>query len=464
MQRSPILITSRPAVVAAAEPIDPSPLAAGIDAHGPFGVVAGVRPGSPAALAGLRAGDVLLAIDGVAPRDLIDVRYQTHVRETVRVDLHRGGVIETLRLRLAGEADAGIKFEQPTFDGLRQCNNNCEFCFIRGLPKGLRRTLYIRDDDYRYSFLFGTFLTLTNLAEEDWNRIGYQRLSPLRVSAHATDPGVRARLLAHPDAPPILPQLERLGRAGVVVHAQIVLCPGINDGSVLERTVFDLAALHDVVESLAVVPVGISDHLRVREVRAVQPDKARETVRQLTGWHRRFRRELGRGFVYPSDELFLMAGRRVPGAGFYDGFPQLQNGVGLTRLMLVDWRRQRRHLPTTLSAPRRVSWLCGRAARYALEEMARDANRVAGLDVDVRVVENSLFGAAIGVSGLMSGRDAAAALDGSKLDLAVLPRAAFGHEGERTLDDWTVGDIEARSGVPIRLAKTAHDLIAATIG
>lgn len=428
------------------------------------GVVSEVRPDGPADRAGVRVGDRLVAIDGVVPRDLTDVRYETQGRDAVTIDLLRDGELLTLPLDLADELDAGLDFEQPTFDGLRQCNNNCEFCFIRGLPKGLRRSLYVRDDDYRYSFLFGSFITLTNLEQDDWHRIAYQRLSPLRVSVHASDPDIRARLLAHPGAAPILPQLEWLGRAGVQVHAQVVLCPGINDGPVLARTIADLAGLGDIVQSVAVVPVGISEHLRVRDVRSATPDDARAALDAILGWNKGFRASLGRGFVYPSDELFLMADRPLPGPRFYEGFPQLQNGVGLVRVMLDDWRRSRRKLPTTLPAPRRVAWLCGKAAAPALQQIAEDFRAVENLGVDVRVVNNTLFGSAISVSGLMSGRDIVRTLAEGPVDLAVLPRSAFGFEGEKTLDDWTVEQIERESGVPIRLGRTAADLLALTTG
>jgi putative radical SAM enzyme (TIGR03279 family) len=428
------------------------------------GEVARVGPGTAAARAGIVAGDRLLAIDGVVPRDIIDVGFQTQGRRRIVVDLERDDTRRTLRVTLGGRQDLGVDFEQPTFDGIRECNNTCEFCFIRGLPKGLRRSLYIRDDDYRYSFLFGSFITLTNLDDEDWRRILFQRLSPLRVSVHATDPVIRSRLLGHPGVPPILPQLRRLAAGGVKVHAQVVLCPGLNDGPVLERTVSDLADVSEAVQSVAVVPVGISAHLRVREIRPVLPEHALATVRSVMGWNRRFRRSLGRGFVYPSDELFLMANARLPGASFYDGYPQLQNGVGLTRLLLADWRRHRSRLPGRLDSPRCVIWLCGRAARAALTEMARDLNRVENLSVEARVVENTLFGEAISVSGLMSGRDAVAALSDVDADFAVLPRSAFGHDGTRTLDDWTIPDIEQAAGTRVRLAQSAGELIRCTVG
>jgi putative radical SAM enzyme (TIGR03279 family) len=422
-------------------------------------VVAHVRADGPADAAGVQAGDRLIAIDGAVPRDLTDVRIAVQDRERVSLDLERDGRPLVLRADLADELDLGIDFTQPTFDGLRQCNNNCEFCFIRGLPKGLRRSLYVRDDDYRYSFLFGSFVTLTNLAEEDWHRIAYQRLTPLRVSVHATDPELRARLLAHPGAAPILPQLRWLGKAGIQVHAQIVLCPDLNDGDILEQTARDLASLGDVVASAAVVPVGISEHLRVRQIRSVTAEDAADALDRLAKLRREFRRTLGRTMIFPSDELFLLAGRPLPGNAFYEDYPQIQNGVGLTRVMLADWRRARRRLPSQVSPARRVAWLCGRSAAPAARLMAEEANQVDGLTVQVRVVENTLFGSSITVSGLMSGRDIVRVIREAPTDLAVLPRGAFGFEGQRTLDEWTVEAIEEETGVTVRLGQTAADLV-----
>lgn len=440
--------------------IPPRPRPRSVDSAG--GVIAGLVDGGPAARAGLRVGDRLIAIDGMVPRDQTDVRYQLEGQDEVNLDILRDGSVRTIRMEIDGDADPGIEFEQPAFDGLRQCNNNCEFCFIRGLPKGLRRSLYVRDDDYRYSFLFGSFVTLTNLAEDDWHRIAFQRLTPLRVSIHATDPELRAHLLAHPGAAPILPQLRWLGKAGIQVHAQIVLCPGLNDGAELERTIRDLVTVAHVVQSVAVVPVGISDYLRVREIRPAVVADASATLRLLARLRSECRRTIGRRFVYPADELFLMADQPIPGSSYYDGFPQLQNGVGLVRVMLNDWQQSRRQLPAALETPRRVAWLCGRAAAPALRMMAADANAVDGLTVEVREIENSLFGSAITVSGLMSGRDIDRTLRELDVDVAVLPRSAFGWEGARTLDEWTVDQLRESTGVEIRLGRTASELIEAT--
>lgn len=427
--------------------------------------VAQVEPRSSAERAGLRPGDVLVAADGLVLRDQIDFQAALASGDGgVALDVLRAGVPQRVTLPAGSPWGLGLAFAESVPSGIRECNNHCEFCFIRGVPPGLRPSLYVRDDDYRYSFLFGNFLTLTNLAAADWDRIGYQRLTPLFVSVHATDLAVRRRMLANPRAPDICDQLRRLGRLGIEVHAQVVLCPGINDGPVLDRTIADLSALAHVVRSVAVVPVGLSRYIRARNVRALTADEARQAVDQIGRWQRALRRRLGRRFVYASDELYLLAGRRLPSARAYDGYPQLQNGVGLVRRLLESWRRLRRQVPARVEPPRRVVWVTGRAATPALEAMARDLRGVAGLSVAVRSVENSLFGGAIGVSGLLAGRDVAAALAGEAADRIVVPRAMFGHTGARTLDEWTVEDLERALGCQVRSAGSAAELLGATTG
>jgi putative radical SAM enzyme (TIGR03279 family) len=350
--------------------------------------------------------------------------------------------------------------------GIRECNNHCEFCFIRGLPSGLRSTLYVFDDDYRYSFLWGNFLTLTNLSEEDWARIGYQRLSPLNVSVHATDPDVRRRLLNNRRAPPILPQLERLASLGIRVNAQVVLCAGINDGICLERTINDLARLHPAVQSLSVVPVGLTEHSATKNIRRPTPAEADEAVRVCEQWQGWLRQKFLKGFVYPSDELFMLAGRtELPSAEAYDGFPMLSNGVGMLRNMLDEWQHvlaSKVNRAEPLPPPRRVAWLSGRLAAPALEHMAADWQRFAGWLPRVVVVKNRLFGDQVTVSGLLSGFDLISALHALPQDVedVVLPRGAFGFDGRETIDGVPAEEVGAAHPGRVHLASTPAELAA----
>jgi putative radical SAM enzyme (TIGR03279 family) len=346
--------------------------------------------------------------------------------------------------------------------GIRECNNHCEFCFIRGLPRGLRPSLYVFDDDYRYSFLWGNFLTLTNLTEADWARIGYQRLGPLNVSVHATDPAVRARLLNNRRAPPIVPQLERLGRLGIRVNTQVVLCAGLNDGAVLERTIGELAALHPSVQSLSVVPVGLTRFSRTRNIRRPSAAEAALAVEQCERWQAELRPRLGVGFVYPSDELYLLAEREVPSAATYDGFPVLSNGVGMLRSMLESWERLlARRQPGAPPPARRVAWLTGRLAAPALEMMAQRWHAYAGWRPTVVIVPNTFFGEQVSVSGLLSGPDLIATLERlpPETEDIVLPRTAFGFDGRATLDGTSAETIGAAHAGRVHLASEPRELL-----
>jgi putative radical SAM enzyme (TIGR03279 family) len=423
-------------------------------------VVQSVVAGSAVARLGLRAGDRLLAIDGLVPRDVIDLQLELPEARRVAVERADGS---RATLRADGQLDAaGLTLAEAVPGGIRECNNHCEFCFIRGLPAGLRPTLYVFDDDYRYSFLWGNFLTLTNLSEADWARIGYQRLSPLNVSVHASDPAVRRRLLNNRHAPAILPQLERLARLGIQVNAQVVLCAGINDGNVLDATIRDLAALHPAVRSLSVVPVGLTRYSRTRNIRRPSPEEAAVAVAQCERWQASLRPELGVGFVYPSDELYLLGGHdELPGADYYDGFPVLANGVGLLRSMLDEWRLLLSRTRGSAPAPRKVAWVTGHLAAAALETMADDWQRHAGWRPTVSVVDNTLFGDGVTVSGLLSGHDLTRALRSLPPDIddVVLPGGAFGFDGQSTLDGVCAEEVGAAHPGRVHLATTPRELL-----
>ncbi|MBV9359088.1 MAG: DUF512 domain-containing protein [Chloroflexi bacterium] len=421
--------------------------------------VEAVAPDSDLAQARVRPGDRLLALDDLVPRDLID--FQLDLTTARRLTVERaGGLREELPLSPPTSAD-GLSLVNPMPGGIRECNNHCEFCFIRGLPSGLRPSLYVFDDDYRYSFLWGTFLTLTNLSSSDWNRLGSQRLSPLNVSVHATEPAVRRRLLNNRHAPDVLPQLRRLGRLGVQVRAQVVLCAGINDGAVLEQTIADLAELHQTVIALAVVPVGLTRYSRVRNIRRPTPAEARAAVETCERWQSVLRERIGARFVYPSDELRLLGGEStMPPRAAYDDFPLLTNGVGLMRTMLDDWQTRlarRRRRPSERS----TAWLTGTLAAPALDQLARSWEAFAGWRPRVEVVENDYFGEEVTVSGLLTGADLVATLRRLPLEVedVVLPRGAFGFDGGRTLDGLDAETVGAAHPGRVHLASTPAELL-----
>ncbi len=421
--------------------------------------VLAVAPGSALGRLGMRAGDRLLAIDGVVPRDVIDLQLDLPVARGVVVE-HADGRWAELQSDEALDP-AALTLAEAVPGGIRECNNHCEFCFIRGLPEGLRRSLYVFDDDYRYSFLWGNFLTLTNLDEADWARIAYQRLSPLNVSVHATDPDVRRTLLVNRQAPEILPQLRRLAGLGIRVNAQIVLCAGINDGAVLDQTIADLAALYPAVQSVSVVPVGLTRYSRVKNIRRPTTSEAAVALGQCESWQASLRGRPGIGFVYASDELYLLAGRdELPTADAYDGFPVLTNGVGLLRSMLDEWRRLLDRMANPPPA-RSVAWLTGGLAAPALARMADLWHARSGWRPQVVIVANEFFGEGVTVSGLLTGRDLIGALRGlpATLDDIVLPRGPFGFDGSSTLDGVSAEEVGAGHPARVHLASTPKELL-----
>ncbi|HEY3109982.1 MAG TPA: DUF512 domain-containing protein, partial [Chloroflexota bacterium] len=306
----------------------------------PGGLVSAIEPGSPAAETELRPGDRILRINGQPIRDVIDFQFAA-ADDGLAMVIERSGHQRTLRV--AGDQAVGVRFKDPTFDGITWCNNKCPFCFVKMNPARARASLYLKDDDFRYSAMYGNFVTLTNLSEDDWRRIDQQRLGPLYVSVHATELGLRRRLLGNPSAPDILVQLDRLAALGIDYHTQAVLCPGINDGPELDRTIEELAERHPGARSLSLVPVGLTAVGKHPEyLRRHSADEAAAIVARAEPYRRRFRRAFGRSWLYPSDEFYLMGGVRPPSGRTYDGYEQYQNGVGMVRSLLDEWARLRR--------------------------------------------------------------------------------------------------------------------------
>lgn len=416
--------------------------------------VVAVAPGSPADRAGILPGDEFVAVGGEAPRDVI--RYRVLVDEPiVDLDVRRGGLERPVRVEKRAGEPLGAEVDSALFDRVRTCDNHCPFCFIYQLPKGMRRSLYVKDDDYRLSFLYGNFTTLTRFTEADFERVLDEGLGPLYVSIHATDPDVRARLLRNRRGATSLRWLRLLLDAGVEVHGQVVVCPGVNDGEVLEDTLLGVLDRFPELATVGVVPLGVSAHNTEADMRVHAPGEAEAVVATCERWQARFLDVLGRRLVFAADEYYLMAKTAFPGFSEYEGFPQHENGIGMARMFEAEveaslagvpldtdadsvphrggffawvdgappegYRSRRQTGAVSLavgqgpgggsgSGARDVALLTGTYGARVLEPMLPALSEAAGATVRALAVPNRLFGGNIGVTGLLTGTDLAPVL------------------------------------------------------
>jgi putative radical SAM enzyme (TIGR03279 family) len=428
------------------------------------GTVLDVVPDSLADQASIKVGDVLLAINGHPVRDPIDYRFYG-ADDRVKLELRRNGAVSHIEVWKHPDDDLGLVLPELTLEDITECNNHCPFCFVTQLPKGMRTTLHIKDDDYRFSFLNASFVTLTNLTEDDWDRIAEQRLSPLYLSVHSTNLDLRKKLLGNRNAPNILEQIDRLNDLGIVVHTQLVLCPGINDTDDLHGTIHDLISRYPMVRSMSAVPVGLTRMRTERTASAKNPlrrfqaDEAARVVRELRPYQRANTRVHGEPVVLLSDEFYLLADEAVPGRAHYTDLSQLENGVGMVRMMLDSWRAMKRALPSMLPSPRHLSLACGTLIHPVLAKVVGELNSITNLQVDLHPIENRLFGSEVTVSGLIAGNDLVDRLEHERLgDIVVLPSVMFDRSGEVTLDDLTVNDLQERLGREVRMVSGIRDL------
>ena len=413
----------------------------------PF-TIAKIEPGGLAARLGLQAGERILEMNGVALNDEIDFGAQISEERLLLRILGKDGV----ERQVAGEREYGISFgaefeaRQP-----KRCHNNCVFCFVYQHPKGVRRELLIKDDDYVFSFVHGNFITLTNLSEADFQRILDERLSPLYVSVHATDPDVRIRLMKNPKSGQILQQIDRLAAAGIDLHTQLVVCPGINDGAVLTRSIEELGERHPRVKTIAVVPVGLTKHrARLPDLRPFAPEDARASLEIVHRHQAIFRKRWKSRVVFAADEMYVLAGEPVPAARAYEGFPQLENGIGMLRATIDQWMDGKEEIRARNGSRERVIVVTGTSAAPTLERLLSD-RPPGSVDASVCVVTNDYFGDSVTVSGLLVGADIERALVAhGPADRVLLPPNCL-KEREIFLDDRTRSDLEQRLGVPVQI-------------
>lgn len=421
-----------------------------------LGCISNVRRHSLAEKAGIQPGEKLCSVNGCNVQDIIDLSFLTS-DEVVELEIENAvGEKRLVQIEKYPDEDLGLEFESAVFDKVRTCYNNCIFCFVDQMIPGMRPGLYVRDDDYRLSFLYGNFITLTNMCDEDFDRIIRTHLSPLYISVHATDPDVRCKMMNNRFAGQLMEKINRLLEAGIQIHTQIVCCPGYNDGEVLKRTFADLYALHPGVLTMAVVPVGLTKHREhLHPMRTFTPQEAAEIVDAVSGWQKQCREETGKSFVYLGDEFYLLAGKELPPSEYYDGFPQLENGIGLTRNFLNEWDIALKTLQYADGAEQAVIPV-GESAFRVLQPMMEAFNRQYGTKHSFVSVKNLFFGGHVNVTGLLTGGDILAAVKDS--ERLILPGVVLNNDN-LFLDDMSLDDFKRSFQGKVEIAKDAGELL-----
>ncbi len=414
--------------------------------------ITGVVPGSPAAKKRIRVGDRLVSVNGQPIVDVLDYRfYEVEERLTLELETAKGA--RTVKLRKAEYADIGLEFETYLMDKQHTCRNQCVFCFIDQMPPGMRESLYFKDDDSRLSFLFGNYITLTNLSEHEIQRIIDLHITPINISVHTTNPELRCRMMNNRFAGETLGLLTRFAEAGIHMDCQLVLCPGWNDGEELDRSMRDLAALAPAVESVAVVPVGLT---RYREgLTPLRPFTAEEAVAVLDAveqFGNNLRETIGTRLIYPADEWYIKAGRPIPEAAFYEEMSQLENGVGMSALLRSELEAALEECTQTEAGSSDTLLVTGTAAEPLIRDLVSQvAQRFPMVRARVQAIRNVFFGETITVAGLITGSDLKEQLAGVSCDRILIPDVMLRHENDRFLDDVTPEELEEALGIRVQV-------------
>ncbi|MDR0862847.1 MAG: DUF512 domain-containing protein [Oscillospiraceae bacterium] len=432
-------------------------------------IIKSVAPNSPASRAGIAAGDKLRRINGHAIRDVLDYKFHSYDGKLLLEAERTGGGVLLARLRKRDGEDIGLEFETYLMDAPISCANRCVFCFIDQLPKGMRETLYYKDDDTRLSFLQGNYVTLTNMSESDIRRVIDMKISPLNVSVHSMEPETRALLLGNKNGGKGVETLRRLAGAGITMNCQIVCCPGINDGESLSRTMRELAALYPEVNSVSVVPVGLTRHREgLPQLTPFNAQSADETINRVETYAAECEKTHGSRIFFCADELYIKANRPLPEDDAYEGYPQLENGVGMMRLLISEFEDA---LNEPLSPDgREFSIATGVSAASFLKNLLNKAQEKCRIKGNVYAIHNDFFGESVNVAGLVTGGDLLRQLNGKPLgERLLIPRnmlrAGEDKGGGVFLDDVTVDDLSSELGVRVRIVEQdGADLLRAMCG
>ena len=418
---------------------------------------------------GFESGDSIISINGKKPRDLID--YQILISEeflNISV-LDKNNEIHNISIEKDQDVNLGINFKDALFDSIKQCNNKCPFCFIDQQPSGKRKSLYIKDDDYRLSFLYGSYLTLTNLNKEDWERISKQKLSPLFISVHATDPNTREKLLKNKRAGIILDQIAWFEKNSIQIHAQIVVCPDINDGKILEQSILELSKFYknsQTVLSVAIVPVGLTKFRPDNDgLKSINSEYAIKTIKQVERIQNSLQINLGTRFCWLADEWYLIAGRKLPSYKTYENMPQESNGVGSIRSFLKTLSEKSKNLPQKVNKPKKISWIVGKLVYEALIPTVKKLNLIDGLTINFYGLPSIYWGQEQVVTGLLTGEDLICGLKNKDLGEAIyIPSIMLKLNTDLFLDDKNIKEVENKLNTKIHILDDSNDIIDTLIG
>jgi len=419
---------------------------------------------------GFESGDSIISINGKKPRDLID--YQILIcEENLNISvLDKNHEIHNINIEKDQDVNLGINFKDALFDSIKQCNNQCPFCFIDQQPSGKRKTLYIKDDDYRLSFLYGSYLTLTNLKKEDWERISTQKLSPLFISVHATDSRTREKLLKNKKAGFILDQIAWFEKNSIQIHAQIVVCPEINDGDILEKSIQDLAKFYkktfQTVLSVAIVPVGLTKFRPENDgLKSINTEYAIKTIKQIERIQDSLQNRLGTRFCWLADEWYLIAGKNLPSYKTYENMPQESNGVGSIRSFLKTLNKKTKNLPQRVKKPKKVSWIVGKLVYESLITTVNKLNLIDGLTINLYGLPSIYWGQEQVVTGLLTGEDLIYGLKDKDLGEAIyIPSIMLKLNTDLFLDDKNIKEVENKLNTKIHILDDSNDIIEILIG